>query len=191
MSVIERLVKDQWLRQQKFISERKEGVVFITDLTLCPLRREFSKEFPIIYTVEPPTIVGTLCHWGLEEFLDKLLVGQREVELARIIDGVTVQGTIDFMTKDTVFEIKSGRDHIGQEPAEHHVLQVRLYMWLAKKPKGKIIYVTFGRLAEYDVTNPCTDDEVRMLLQDDTAPKWDWECKSYCLYSRICPRRKA
>jgi len=189
MSVIERLIKDQWLRNRDYDEKRRKGIVLATDLTMCPLKRRFLIRYPIIYSPSPAMIVGSLVHLGLEAHLAGTTGGTAEVTMSRRIDGTTIEGTIDVLTGDTVYEIKSGRDHKGPEPSEHHVLQTRIYMWLSGRRRGRIVYATMNRLCEYDVEDPCTDDEIRLLLKSDAAPRWEWECRGYCPFSVICPKR--
>jgi len=188
MSIIEKLLEEDFVKRIQRNEEKKSGVVFVTDLTRCALKSHYEERLPFLSQPSPSMTLGKLLHLGMQQYLQRKYEGQEEVTLIKEIEGVKIRGDIDFLTKDTVFEIKSGRDFKGNEPAEHHLLQTRLYMWLANREKGKIIYVTLGRLAEYDIDRPMSDDEVRILLKDKATPRWtEWEC-DYCLYRSICPK---
>jgi len=173
------------------ISDKKEkNVVWVSDLIRCKLKGEYELLYTELYDIQPYQVLGYLLHMGLEKFLAMTQEGMSEYDVEKEIDGVKITGRIDFLTDDTVYEIKYMRDHRDNKPLEHHVLQTRIYMWMTDRKKGKIIYVTPNRIAEYDITDPMNDDEVRILLEErDKIPRWDWECK-YCEWSKICPKAK-
>jgi len=84
-----------------------------------------------------------------------------------------------------VIEIKYASDIRGNEPYEHHILQLRLYLWLTEYEEGRLIYITPNRLIEFKITEKMTDDEVLMMLDTWQSPEWSWEC-DYCRFYSIC-----
>ncbi|MBP1357370.1 MAG: CRISPR-associated protein Cas4, partial [Sulfolobus sp.] len=150
----------------------------------------------------PAAILGDLVHKGLESLnlLSNFEI-QSEVETAKIIDlkdrKINVKGRVDILLKNKnneiiIVEIKTARKDIGL-PLQHHILQLRIYLWLFNTKNGILIYITPDRLSEYEVKEPATDDEIRMLLSEllsaSKAPKYIWECK-YCEYNIVCPNKK-
>jgi CRISPR/Cas system-associated exonuclease Cas4 (RecB family) len=90
-----------------------------------------------------------------------------------------------------VYEIKTSRSDVGL-PYEHRLLQLRIYMNMVNATKGVVFYLTPDRVAEFFVTNPVSDEELKELVEEFLEfldPKYDWEC-SYCVYSTICPLKK-
>ena len=188
MKVVGKLIDVDYAEHVKHELEREENTVFVSELVLCKQRSLFNKQFKMLYQPQNATIIGRLIHSGLEAFLQVYFNAQVEVEVSREICGYVVKGRVDALTEDEVIEIKSGLDHKGSEPLEHHRQQVRLYMWLTGKPRGRIVYVTYGHLSEYEVNDPASDDEVMYMIDNWLSPRYDWECE-YCQWRSICPYR--
>nr|WP_234097619.1 CRISPR-associated protein Cas4 [Sulfolobus islandicus] len=194
--IIEELFKEKISEAKQH--QRNEGEVYVTDLVRCPLKAKYELLYPELKDAEaytPSFILGDLVHKGLEEFLKEKFNAELEVEGAKQlqIDGktITLKGRADALTNDYVIEIKSSRADRGL-PHEHHILQLRLYLWLFNKSKGVLVYITPDRITEYEINNPPDEAEVLELVEDfmkaKNAPKFKWEC-GYCTFSVLCPRR--
>jgi CRISPR/Cas system-associated exonuclease Cas4 (RecB family) len=74
-------------------------------------------------------------------------------------------------------------------PREHHVLQLRIYLWLVGKAKGELTYVSPQGVKSYSVNTPLTDEEIIQLIGEEKTPRWEWEC-GYCEYKQFCNKTK-
>jgi CRISPR-associated exonuclease Cas4 len=98
-----------------------------------------------------------------------------------------ISGMIDVIDPETKtpIEIKY-QTSLQKSPHEHHILQMRAYLWLLNTKQGEIIYVSPEGLKTYIVSEPLTDEEVIALIKEEKAPKWpEWECQ-YCPYQQFC-----
>jgi CRISPR-associated exonuclease Cas4 len=98
-----------------------------------------------------------------------------------------ISGMIDVIDPETKtpIEIKY-QTSLQKSPHEHHILQMRAYLWLLNTKQGEIIYVSPEGLKTYVVSEPLTDEEVKALIKEEKAPKWlEWECQ-YCPYQQFC-----
>ena len=186
---------------RKRFESRLENEIYVTDLIFCPLKYRYSKlytEIALSSSFSPITVLGELVHIGLEKFLQDTLgsdVVKTEVEYERDIsvDGVTyiVKGRVDAVVENTVIEIKTSRSDTNI-PYQHHIQQLRLYLWLTGLPRGLLVYLTPERIAEFSVETPASDGEVadlvRSLISGEPAPRYPWEC-GYCSYAALCPRK--
>ncbi len=186
---------------KKRMESRLENELYVTDLISCPLKLRYSKlykELALASAFKPVALMGELLHLGLEKLLSELLGVDNvktEVEYERevVVDGTTyiVKGRVDAIVGDVLIEIKSVRSdtHI---PLQHHVMQVRIYLWLTGLPKGILVYITPDRIAEFLIDTPASDGEVtdlvRSTIEGRPAPRYPWEC-SYCIYSQLCPSK--
>jgi len=183
---------------------RNEGVIFVTDLVRCPLKREYELKFPEIANsslLNPSNLIGDLVHEGLERVID---IGnykkETEVEVSKdfFIEGkkVTIHGRIDLLFKSEkeilVVEIKTSKRDIGI-PKENHVLQLKIYMNLLNTSRGILVYFTNDRIAEFIIEGQISDEEMEGLISDHLrlypTPKYNWECR-YCYFSAFCPYAK-
>ena len=188
MNVIERLINDDYVEHMKYATERKDNEIFVSELVLCKQRAEFNKRYYYMYQPNNSALIGKLIHRGLELFLYAFNQVEYEKEFSKQLGDYIVRGRVDVITEDEVIEIKTGMDHRDTKPSEHHLQQVRLYMWLTGKQKGRIVYVTYGKLAEYEVTDACSDDEVAYMIDNWLSPRYEWEC-DYCQFKNLCPHR--
>ncbi|RLG82989.1 MAG: CRISPR-associated protein Cas4 [Thermoprotei archaeon] len=183
------------------VRSKGENELWVTDLVSCPLKTKFVKQYAELAEAAaftPVTVWGELTHRGFEDVLKILfppedVVTEVEVSKSVVVEGreYFIKGRVDAMYKDIVIELKTARSDYSI-PHEHHILQVKLYLWITGKEKGILIYITPERIAEYEVTNDLTDDNVKELVLDvikeRKVPKYSWECK-YCPYTKVCPKK--
>ena len=190
------------------VKEYNGILVWVSALTQCPRRWLYMLRFPEASQVQfkGSFVLGRVAHAGLQQLLqsyypalgyDRIEI-EKEVEKKIALDDgreVLVTGRIDILAyrgdEKTVYEIKTARSDMGL-PHEHHLMQLRIYMNIVNAQRGVLLYVTPDRVAEYFVTNPMTDDELKDLVKqflEFNGPRYDWEC-SYCAYSVICPLKK-
>ncbi len=186
---------------RKRMEQRLDNEFYVTELIMCPLKYRYAKtykEIALASAFSPTTLMGELVHLGLETLLKKLLgedVVKTEVEFDRevVVDGVSyiVKGRVDAIVDDTVIEIKTSRSDV-HIPYQHHVLQLRIYLWLTGLNKGLLLYITPDRVVEFEVNTAASDGEVsdlvRSMLVGEPAPRYAWEC-SYCPFASLCPRK--
>jgi len=186
---------------RKRLEEKGENEIYVTELVLCPLKPRFQRmyrELALAHSFSPLALLGEFAHIGIERVLREILgedVVKVEVEYERgvEVDGrsYVIKGRVDAIVGDTVLEIKTSRSD-ANIPYQHHVQQLRIYLWLTGFSKGLLLYVTPERLVEYPVTDPASDgeilDAVRSIEVGEPAPRYPWECQ-YCPYAQLCPRR--
>jgi len=194
--ILKRLKEEHDLR-----AKRSPDEWWVTDLCLCPKKRELQLNYPELMTWEPdPRLIhAVLLHYGVEYLLEAYYISrnwdaQIEREFSKRInvngEPLTVKGRPDIYATDLygpaceIVEVKTGR--AGQEiPHPHHVHQVRYYLWLTGAQTGWLLYVLPDRLCEFRVTEPFTDEDVINAMRATEAPRYDWECK-YCQLKPFC-----
>jgi CRISPR-associated exonuclease Cas4 len=182
--IIEKLLDLQ--KQEQETHTRAENEVYVTDLTRCAAKRYFEG----LYDLPPPTeaLVGKFLHEGFSSFVRQVEPeAQFEVPYKKEIDGVIIKGRVDVDLGPELWELKTGRDAPKDEPSEHHLLQCKIYLWLTGKVLARLIYITLNQFREFEITDPCTDDDVRRLLKDKRSPMFAWECE-YCAFSGLCSK---
>jgi len=199
----------RWKYAESKKHERRPGVVWITDLVSCPLKRKLSEMYPELSEADPfnpVTLEGDIVHIGLEKLL-KDIYGDRfqaEVEGEKKVSGVTVRGRIDGLI-DKVYgiEIKSVKGDY-RTPHTHHVMQALLEMWLFDLLEVEIVYVSRDSVLSYIVSDRVnrpewsenyilkdrlTDNDVAKMIADNTAPRYpEFECR-YCSFAFCCPAK--
>ncbi|EWG07443.1 MAG: CRISPR-associated protein Cas4 [Candidatus Aramenus sulfurataquae] len=199
--IVELLAK---MKLQDFLAhQREENTFYVTDLVRCPLKTEYEKKYrevAVSQALTPATILGELVHRGLESVIQIEGYNVRsEVEAEKVISvgkEVKIKGRCDIMLeKDgerTIVEIKSSRSDAGI-PHTHHVMQLRIYLWLFNAKKGILFYVTPDRFTEYEVNEPMDEASIVNLVQQtldkNPSPRFQWECK-YCQFSIMCPNKR-
>jgi len=165
-------------------------VVWVHELCECPEKAKFECDFPdLAATVryKPAVMLGELIHialekWGLE-YTPQVYHKTLDVDGERVM----VAGMPDYVSKslDTVVDFKYSA-HIGQEPLQHHVLQVQLYMWLCDVKNGELWYFTHDSFKPFSIDIPASDENVMQEIRHRSTPRWpEWECK-YCEFRQIC-----
>jgi len=178
--------------------EEDKNVIHVHELISCKYKSEFAKELPELFTpIRPPILIGE----AIDEYLKKLF--ERDSELSAItettegeykkelkVDGekILLVGRPDIVLKDLVVEIKYSQFE-NDLPREHHIAQLKIYLFLTNKPKGKLIYVTNKQLKEFDIEEAWTEEDIIKLFQSWSSPRYEWEC-TYCVIRAICPYYK-
>lgn len=209
--IVELLYK--WRTEEQLKHPRHPRVVYVVDLTRCPLKRKFELKFPELVKhdlMSPASISGTLIHSGFESFLKSYAVkeGYRvltELELVKVInvegEEYVISGRLDAllipMSSDNslIIELKTSRSDVSI-PYEHHILQAQIYAWMTKALDAIIVYFTPERIVEFSLKTlnkpQLTDKEVEKLVKEtlfeSLAPRYEWECR-YCKFAIICPNK--
>ena len=175
----------------------------VSELVYCSNKYYLRRKYPELVLAENLyaswAVYGRLIHRGLQGLLrEHGFETEAEVSKKLFIEGllVTINGRIDALGLwrglRTAIEIKSSRSD-SELPRQQHVLQLRIYMNLAKASQGILIYVTPDRVTEYNIAEPISDPELKVLIQETINntrhPRYDWEC-SYCSFNHLCPYKK-
>jgi len=184
-SVVLEILYEQWMEKMRHSISKEENVIWVSSLVYCKQRSLFEQEYFFLFGIKPQLILGSLVHLGLQQIL-KDLGCKVEVEFEKEIQDYKIKGRVDAIDNDTVYEIKFAKDLRENRPYEHHIYQLRIYLWLTGYEHGKLIYVTPSRIVEFDESNPMDDDELIMFIDNWRSPRWEWEC-NYCDFSQICP----
>jgi CRISPR-associated exonuclease Cas4 len=192
----------EYSRRERERHKREEGVLWVTDLVRCPLKRVYESIYPELSLRDlfnPRLIVGTLVHRGVEGLVKELLTGFKvevEVEGSRRVilsegSEVEVRGRLDVLlvgngSREAV-EVKTARSD-RSIPQRHHVDQARAYNWLFDLDRVYLLYITPERISQYTVEDRMNDAEVAERIESRRAPRYPWEC-SYCHYSVLCPSK--
>lgn len=161
--------------------------IHVTELCQCRKKAEYFNKYWLHIFPNPAILVGIMLHKGVQQWLREEFSAEVEVEQEKKLGDIIISGSIDAIVNDWVVEIKHTQDVYESQPYEHHVLQVKLYLWLSGLEKGKLVYISPKKLLEFDVTDKPTDDEVLMLYDTWQSPKWHWEC-NHCPFNQICPK---
>jgi CRISPR-associated exonuclease Cas4 len=183
--------------KQKYIEERgrlkekfaKEGkkLFFVHELCECSEKRKMRLRFPEIeraITYNPKFALGQL----VEEALKHRFQNRGENVYMKELNGnYVISGMVDIIDPETKtpIEIKY-QTSLQKSPHEHHILQIKAYLWLLNAKQGEIIYLSPEGLKTYTVSEPLTDEEVKALIKEEKSPRWpEWECQ-YCPYLQFC-----
>ena len=121
--------------------------------------------------------------------LVNLLVGRMRERYARVEGLGRLTGLPDLVDGEAVYEVKFQRALPNQLPKPHHMLQARVYAWMAGKRVARLWYVSPDGLVEYEL-HPLTEDELKRHLKRwrHSTPLWpEWECR-YCPWRELCER---
>jgi len=187
LDIVTRLFRHKIVERIQKYREREENVIWVSELVQCKQKAEFTKEFYILDVIEPRFVLGDFVHVGMQKFLEEIFLARIEEEFRKELEKYVISGRVDAIVNDTVIEIKYCSDLYENQPYEHHIQQLKLYLWLTEKEKGKLIYISPKRIVEFDVEGKPSDDEVLMLIDTWKSPRYEWEC-SYCPFSSICPK---
>ena len=180
-------------RRAELQEKYKTPIFFVHELLECPHKREMRRKFPeieIASMYNPRFVVG----WLIEEGVKNIL-GVREEqyywEKQVVVDGqtITIAGSIDSRDPETgkVIEIKY-LSSLFNTPHEHHVLQLRTYLWGVDEPEGEL-WMFSPEGSVFIPVEAMTDEEVSKLvataLSGDKIPMWPWEC-DHCGFERFC-----
>ncbi len=174
--------------------------ISVSDLVYCSQKYHLRRLYPEVVLADNLYAAwasfGRLIHSGVQALLRELgFRVEHEVSKVLRVNGVFVgvTGRLDALgnwkDKLTVVEIKSSRSD-NELPKPQHILQLRIYMNLAKAQQGILLYITPDRIAEYTINEPISDAELEILvketLENRKHPRYPWEC-SYCPFSMMCP----
>lgn len=186
---------DYYLKMQRERYERtKDTFATVTELVGCKKKAEFSRRYSNWTQIQPQILVGIITHIGVQNWVKEYYQIEAEFEKTfykkiSIFDGYgIIEGTVDILNKtnNQVIEIKYSRDVYNNTPYEHHINQVRLYLWLTGCDEGKILYITPERIVEFEVNDPMSDNELLSFIHEWKSPRYEWEC-NYCSYNQFCP----
>ncbi|RLE49014.1 MAG: hypothetical protein DRJ18_00615 [Candidatus Methanomethylicota archaeon] len=170
----------------KRLVELRPNEWYVTELTRCRQWVLFSRFYGPSKLMKPALMLGELAHMGLQMFLAEGY-GESEVEANKQVGDYVVKGRCDAIVDGVVYELKTCRA-VPQSPLPHHVLQLRLYLWLFERQQGVLLYVAPDGVVSYNVECPLDDQQVLELIEMPESPRWpEWEC-SYCEFSQYCGR---
>jgi len=181
--------------------------VSVSDLVYCSMKYYYKRVYPEITLAENLYAAwasyGRLVHRGLQDLL-KEHGFKVEYEVEKLVELevngdkriVGVHGRLDALgslnNRLTVVEIKSSRSDVDL-PKPQHILQLRIYMYMAHAAQGILVYITPDRIAEYAIYEPLSPENIKLLLRETLEntkrPRYDWEC-SYCPFSIMCPYKQ-
>ena len=172
------------------VEDTADRVIWIHELCECPEKTRFKIDLPDLaenVRFKPAVMLGELVHIALEQW--GIEYEPQVYHKTLDIDGekVIVAGMPDYVSKacDTVVDFKYSA-HIGQEPLQHHVQQVQLYMWLCDVEHGELWYFTHDSFKSFQVDMEIFDYDVIDMINAEQIPRWpEWECK-YCEYRQLC-----
>jgi len=180
-----RLIDDVLIETKEHYEKREDYEIWISEIVACKYKSFLNKIYYEHGFIEPRLILATLIHKGFQEWLRQQYGAETEVDFQKELNNYRIKGRVDAIANGAVIEIKYASDIRGNEPYEHHILQLRLYLWLTEYEEGRLIYITPNRLIEFKITEKMTDDEVLMMLDTWQSPEWSWEC-DYCRFYSIC-----
>jgi len=168
------------------LSMKKENEIWVHELCECSLKREWRRKLPWLETSSPAIVIGDFLHRGFLSWLKESGFYEIEVELEKEFNGYIIKGRADAISDEEVLELKYMGGFRERRPLEHHVLQLRIYLWMADKYRGRLVYMTPDGFAEYPIDSPISEMELVELFESQKAPRWEeWEC-SYCPYKNWC-----
>ncbi len=183
---------------EKYKHEHLPDKVHVHDLVRCKHKSELEVLFPEgSYKLSPVLFLGE----AVDEFVKNLVTNYKEKlfpdlvsttsEIEKKVNAngveITIIGRPDIIINDSVIEVKYSRTP-EDKPLEHHIAQLKLYMYLTDKRKGILVYFTPHGLREFIFEEEIGEDYVIELINNWKSPRYEWECQ-YCNYREICPYR--
>jgi CRISPR-associated exonuclease Cas4 len=182
-------IEDRERLREKLAKEGKK-LLFIHELCECTEKRKMRLKFPDIERAtayNPRFALGELVEEALKHRFQNEGENIYMKELKTNDGSYVISGMIDVIDPETKtpIEIKY-QTSLQKSPHEHHILQMKAYLWLLNAKQGEIIYISPEGIKTYIVSEPLTDEEVKALIKDGKAPRWiEWEC-FYCPYQQFC-----
>jgi len=181
-------------REELRAKHRRKGkiLIFVHELCECSNKRKMRQRFPEIERAEtynPRFLVGEL----IEEALKKRFKSEGDHVYTKElnINGkiYVISGMIDIIDPETKIPIEvKYQTFIQGKPYEHHILQLKLYLWLIDAERGELLYISPEGIKSYVVQNSLTDKDVVRLIEEEKSPRWpEWEC-CYCPYQQFCSK---
>jgi CRISPR-associated protein Cas4 len=184
-----RYIEDRERLREKLAKEGKK-LLFVHELCECTEKRKMRLKFPDIERAtayNPRFALGQLVEEALKHRFQNKNENAYMKELKTNDGGYVISGVIDVIDPETKtpVEIKY-QTSLQKSPQEHHILQMRTYLWLLNARRGEIVYISPEGLKTYSVGEPLTDEEVIALIKEEKTPRWpEWECQ-YCQYRQFC-----
>jgi CRISPR-associated exonuclease Cas4 len=191
--------------QRKYVDSREElrakferegkKFFFVHELCECSFKRKMRLRFPEIErasTFNPRFALGQL----VEEALKHRFKDCGEHVFARELkdgnDCYVISGMADVIDRETGVPIEvKYQSSLQNNPHKHHILQLRLYLWLVGAQKGELICISPEGLKTFTIEKPLTRKEVLSLIKEKKSPRWpEWEC-NYCVYQQFCNKSNA
>ncbi len=180
---------------EKYRLVNEANAFHVHELLSCKFKSQLRREIPeLSKSVKSKIFIGESIDTFIrilvknDEKIKEHLEDEKEVYTLELQVGnekVKIVGKPDIVLKDEVIEIKYTSNTRGI-PRKHHVEQLRFYLLLTGKEKGKLFYVTNEGYFEYDVSEPLTVDEAIRYYKNWTSPRYSWECLT-CNFKEICP----
>jgi CRISPR-associated exonuclease Cas4 len=197
-SIIDFFIKKKIEEMEKY-KVREKNELHVRELIECPEKLVLRDRYPfLVVPTNPAFMMGDLIHIGLQEIIKEWgkensvsVEVEKEIEKKFVVDGeeYIVKGRPDIVLPDMVIEIKSAKADISI-PQIHHELQLKVYMNFLKK-KGRLIYITPERCAEYDYEDGLSDQDIAGMIRDTVTGRrkpYYWEC-SRCPFSGFCSKK--
>lgn len=187
--------------EEKWGGRADPSSIFVADVAQCLLKSWYQR----VLDYSPPDekvallVMGDDVHYLVREILE---VGEGELRLEKeLANGVRLRGRVDRILGDCVLEFKTV-SRIPERPYDGHVRQIQLYMWLADKKEGFLVYVSRadGRVRAFKVRR---EDETIVEMAERARrlseslrrgvppePEPSKLCK-YCEYNALCPAFKS
>jgi len=170
----------------------------VSELMMCAEKHEMRHRYPDVAEsadFTPRFVLGTALHRGIQANIIGVGEWDAEALFARDVEvgdkRLVIVGFPDLIKNDRseLIEIKY-TSALRAGPLEHHVLQVKGYLWLTNAELGRLWYFAPNRMAEFIIEQPLGDNDVVRMLANPKRPAYpDWECR-YWFFSRLCPHAK-
>uniref|UniRef100_A0A7C5V1E0 CRISPR-associated exonuclease Cas4 n=1 Tax=Caldicellulosiruptor owensensis TaxID=55205 RepID=A0A7C5V1E0_9FIRM len=170
------------------------NIIFVHELIYCPQRSIYAndpqyKHILIENAENPVYLTGHIVEKGVSQYMIEAVPEViRSYVVEKEIIGYKIMGEIDILYDHTPIEVKFSSRGVNA-PYEHHLIQVKLYMWLLNSNRGELIYISPFGIKAFEITEALDDNDVMSLItrfKTEIKPVWDWECTKYCPFYNIC-----
>lgn len=124
------------------------------------------------------------------------------VKLSRIVDGIEIRGEADAMNDEEIIELKTVTPTaINKIPFKSDIVQLNIYLWMASRPKGYLLYIKSDNPSIYHLipviyTKEVVDtyiDKIKKLhehiMTNKIPPKIeDTSVCRNCVFRQICEK---
>jgi len=180
--------REQWLKEKGL---EEEDVLWVHEIFRCRLKNTLEKQFPMLADslwLHSPIILGELIDIAVKDLaasVNDKIVSKPVFTNDKML---TIAGMPDIINEKskTIIEIKYAGGAI-KEPLQHHLLQVKTYLWLTDYNYAELWYFTHKGCSSFTVSEAITEDDLIAAITGNGIPAFpEWECK-YCIYKGICP----
>ena len=179
--------------KEKYLEDEDDKKIHVHDIIRCKYKYYLKKMFPeVTLPIIPSIFIGE----SVDDFVKELAkrIGNLEsteanIEIKVTIDGKekVLVGRPDLLFEDCVVEIKYSRD-LTDKPLEHHINQLKMYLFMTGKKQGYLVYITPQGLREFTIEEQFDANSFKEFIATWKSPRYDWECE-YCEFRFICPYR--